>query len=92
MSFVSVDNPDCIIDWFACYPERERARRATGPCPHACPHNMTATVGWGPDLRHYELHICQVKDGCAGNCRGWMAGTGASSYDLHRDIDWRLLS
>ncbi|HEY2090034.1 MAG TPA: hypothetical protein VGH54_28935 [Mycobacterium sp.] len=93
MSFIAVDvSPDQIIEWFACYPEAERRRLTVGPCPHDCPHNMTATVAWGADLKHYELHTCDVKNGCAGNCRGWMAATGATSYELHRRIDWRLLS
>lgn len=93
MGLIAVDvTPDEIIRWFATYPEAERKRPATRPCPHDCPHNLTATVAWGPDLRHYELHACNVPDGCDGNCRGWMAGTGATSYELHRAIEWRLLS
>jgi len=91
MSLVMVDNPDCVIDWFASYPEAERARKVAGDCPHECPHNVTSTVGWGPDLEHYELVVCDVTGGCDGNCRGWMAGTGATSYELHRRIGWKLL-
>lgn len=92
MGLVAVDNPDCIIDWFASYPESERSRPVVGRCPHKdCPHNMTAVVGWGPDLAHYELSRCDVEDGCNRDCRGWMAGTGATSYELHRGIEWKLL-
>ncbi len=92
MSSIAVDFPDEVIHWFASYPEHERARTVIGRCPHDCPHNLTATVGWGPDLVHYELHRCDVPDGCNRNCRGWMAATGATSYELHRRIGWRLLS
>jgi hypothetical protein len=92
MGLVAVDvTPDEIIRWFAVYPPSERARPLIGPCPHQCPHNLTATVGWGADLAHYELVRCDVRDGCNGNCRGWMAGTGATSYELHRRIEFKLL-
>jgi hypothetical protein len=91
MSFIAIDNPDAVIDWFAVYPEAERQRRVIGPCPHACPHNMTATVGWGPDLAHYELQRCDVADGCNRNCRAWLA-VEKSGRELWGDIEWRLLS
>jgi hypothetical protein len=88
---IAIDHPDEVIHWFADYPEAERARRPVGDCPHDCEHWMTAVVGWGPDLKHYELVRCDVKDGCNKNCRGWMAAAGASSYELHRRIEWKLL-
>lgn len=91
MSAIAVDYPDEVIHWFASYPDAERTRPVIGDCTHDCPHNMTATVGWGPDLKHYELHRCDVRDGCNRDCRGWMAGTGATSYELHQGIDWKLL-
>jgi hypothetical protein len=90
MGSIAVDNRDTVIDWFPDYPEAERSRRPVGDCPHTCQHRLTKVVGWGPSLKHYELHICQ--DACQGNCRGWMAGTGASSYELHCRIAWKLLS
>lgn len=91
MSSVSVDYPDKVIHWFAGYPEPERTRTVQGDCPHECPHNMTATVGWGPDLAHYELHTCDVKDGCAGNCRAWLS-VAADGRELWGCIEWGLLS
>lgn len=93
MGHVAVDvSPDDIIEWFACYAEAERKRPVIGPCTHDCPHNMTAVVAWGSDLAHYELVRCDVKDGCNRNCRGWMAGVGATSYELYRRISWKLLA
>lgn len=80
-----VDNPDRVIGWFASYPEVERARTPVGPCTHTCEHRQTSTVGYGPDLDHYELVVCE--DACAGDCRAWLAtddnahgGTGGPTY------------
>lgn len=85
-SFVHVDNPDTVINWFASYPEPQRARKPTGPCPHDCEHRQTAVVGYGPDLKHYELIVCE-DTGCSGDCRAWLAtddnahgGTGGRTY------------
>jgi hypothetical protein len=86
-SFVRVDHPDDVIHWFASYPESERTRPPLGPCTHECEHRQSATVGWGPDLKHYELIVCEESDGCNGNCRAWLptddnahGGTGGPTY------------
>lgn len=92
MAHISIDYPDEVVHWFKSYPEDQRNRQVTGLCPHDCPHNAASTVAWGPDYRFYELLTCDVDDGCAGNCRGWMAATGASSWELHKQIEWKELA
>lgn len=85
MSHAAISQPDEVIHWFASWPEAQRGRPVLGDCPHArCPHVATTVVGWGPDLAHYELVVCD-SDGCQGNCRGWAA---AGQYT---GIDWKLL-
>jgi hypothetical protein len=43
-----------------------------GPCPHTeCEHWSLGTIAYGPDFEHYELVTCDVRDGCAGQCRAW---------------------
>jgi hypothetical protein len=88
MSFIHVDHPDEVIHWFAVYPDAERQRQPVGPCPHDCQHLCTATVGWGPDLKHYELVRCDTD--CHGDCRGWMAAPGG--YAEHVAIEYTHLS
>jgi hypothetical protein len=90
VSHIAIDHPDEVIHWFACHPESERARPVIGDCPHACDHLGTTVVGWGPDLAHYELVICDgFTSGCEGNCRGWCAAP--AGYDQLAAIDWKLL-
>lgn len=44
-----------------------------GDCPHHdCRHNNLAVIGWGPDLRRYELVKCTVEGQCEGRCRAWI--------------------
>jgi hypothetical protein len=93
MGLVAVDvSPDQIIEWFSSYPETERQRHPVGDCPHACAHRMVKVVAWGPSYEHYELHVCDDPDGCKSDCRGWTAGTGATSYELLRRTKWKLLA
>jgi hypothetical protein len=85
---MSIDYPDEVVHWFACYPETERKRSVIGYCPHDCGHMGTAVVGWGPDHAHYELVICD-SDGCQGNCRGWCAAP--VGYKELTSVEWKLL-
>jgi hypothetical protein len=64
-----VDRPG-ELHWFTGH----GPARILGSCPHeGCPHTATRVVAWGPDLEHYELVVCDVDEGCAGRCRGWIA-------------------
>ena len=91
MGLVAVDvTADEIIQWFDCYPDAERERPAIGACPHECAHRLTATVAWGADLKHYELHTCDDPDGCNSDCRGWLAAE-KSGRELWNDLEWKLL-
>lgn len=68
MSEVHLDHPG---DW-RWYGGRPAV--VVGPCPHAtCPHDGARGIADGPDYEHYVLLQCDVPDGCAGQCRGWMA-------------------
>jgi hypothetical protein len=92
LSSIAIDYPDEVIHWFGDRLGREHARRRpVGPCPHDCGHRATTVVAWGPDEAHYELVACD-DDGCAGNCRGWMAAEGTFRSEERRRIDWRQLS
>jgi hypothetical protein len=75
-----VDNPGEIA-WFVGH----GPATVVGPCPHAdCPHTATGVVAWGPDLERYELVVCDVDDGCAGTCRGWVAQEQEGRYSAGR--------
>jgi hypothetical protein len=65
-----------------------------GPCPHSCVHNATSVVAHGPDFEHYELVDCDVRDGCAGRCRGWVAQTEGSNGRgrLHHVVEFDVES
>lgn len=89
MAFIHIDHPDEPITWFAGYPAEQRDRKPGGPCPHDCPHNQTECIGWGPDAAHYELVICTVAGGCAGDCRGWFPAPG--THAQHCAIQWQHL-
>lgn len=84
-TYVSIDHPDEVVHWFACYPQAQRERPVIGDCPHECEHRAYSVVAYGPNLEHYELVVCD-DDGCAGNCRAWLAtddnprGTGGPRY------------
>lgn len=94
MALVSIDCPDGVINWFGSYPEAERHRPVAGPCPHGCAHLAVTTVGWGPDLAHYELLRCDGQaergPGCDGQCRGWLAAPG--TYAQHLAVAWHQLA
>ena len=85
---IAIDYPDEVIHWTPAYPEAERARPVTGPCPHECRHRIFKLAGWGPDWAHYVLYYCS-DDGCQDNCRGWAPLVG----DLAdaNNTDWKLL-
>lgn len=57
------------IQWFA----GREPLPPIGPCPHDCRHTSLRVVAWGYDLDHYTLDECHDEEGCAGQCRGWMA-------------------
>lgn len=49
---------------------------AIGHCPHTtCRHHSQSVIAHGPDLEHYELVVCDVVQGCAGQCRAWTDGS-----------------
>ena len=56
------------IDWF----KGHGPLPVIGDCPHACEHNGTSVIAWGPDNEHYCLVECDDRQrGCL--CRGWSA-------------------
>lgn len=78
-----VDHPD-EVSWYVGHGPAP----ILGPCPHTtCQHNGWSTVAWGPDLRHYELVVCDDREGCAGRCRGWVAQEEGSNA---RGVLWGL--
>ncbi len=65
-----------VVRWYRSELGGHALRTPVGPCPHAaCRHWGQSVVGWGGDLDHYELVVCDDDPGCAGNCRGWSAET-----------------
>lgn len=71
MAEAHLDHPG-EISWFKGYGPSP----VLGACEHDCPHNAQSVIGWGPDMRRYELAQCDVQDGCASGCRAWIDERG----------------
>lgn len=84
MAEAHLDHPG-EISWFKGYGPAP----VLGPCPHAgCPHNAQSVIGWGPDMRRYELDQCDVTEGCATECRAWADGHGRTTTPWQH-VDWQ---
>lgn len=83
MAEAHLDHPD-EISWYKGY----GSAPVLGPCPHDCPHGNQSVIGWGPDMRRYEMVQCDELSGCNTTCRAWADGRGVETTDwLH--VDWR---